>query len=517
MAGRRPNPYPGLLAIALVPALALGGCWRFAEGRRPAAIVTTIVTTNGTTNATTNGTTNGTGGTASTGDTTASTVPADLAAPLLSVRRSPGVLARDVNAAAFVDALQPFLATLDESMCFALSIDGEPVAAVHETTALRPASNVKLLTASVALEVLGAEFVYTTTVTGRMGDGGVVAGNLALVGGGDPLLSNSWWNGPNAKYPPFNVTSIEALADQVKAAGVTAVTGSVVGDPSRYDDEWYAPSWTDDVRFSEGGPVSGLLLNDSREALDRSSNDPAVGAATVFTQLLQERGITVGGAPTKGAAVAGEPTIASIDSQPLPAILQEMLTTSDNNTAEMVVKEMGLVAGGAATREAGLEVVLRTLQSWGIPMDGVALVDGSGLSDDNRLTCNALLAVLQHGAADDPIGNGLPVGGQAGGTLSDAFEQGTPLSGVVRAKTGTLYNYSDGTGGKPGAKALAGYVPLAGGGAIEFAMLLNGPQISEQVVYRPIWEQFAAIVAAYPSGPGADQLGPARSVAASAG
>lgn len=426
--------------------------------------------------------------------------------PLLSVRRAPALLSRDSNSAAFRGELQPLLDTIDSNACFAISIDGEPVAAVNEATPLRPASNVKLITASVALEVLGEDFVYTTTVNGVVGAGGVVAGDLFLIGGGDPLLSSAWWDGPSQKFPPINVTSIEALADAVKAAGVTSISGSIVGDASRYDDEWYLPTWAPSLRFSEGGPLSALLVNDSREAPDLSSNDPVVGAATVLTQLLQERGVTVGGPPKEGTS-DGSPVVAKIDSQPLPAVLQEMLTTSDNNTAELVMKEIGLATGGEGTTILGQSQVMSTLQEWGIPLDGVTLVDGSGLSDENRLTCQALLAVLQHGSVEDAVGQGLPVGGARGGTLYDAFQEGEPLSGVLRAKTGTLDN-TDGVADKLGAKALSGYVPLPGGGAIEFALLLNGETITNKTEYRPTWELLASILAAYPSGPTPDALAP---------
>ena len=485
MARRRRNPFPALIVLATLPALALGGCWRFAEGRTPAVVSATLPAT---------------------ADSGGGDGPTSLATALLSVRRAPGVLARELNVTAFRTALQPFLQGLNDNECFDISIDGAPVAAVHETAVLRPASNVKLITASVALEVLGPEFAYTTSVNAKVGDGGVVAGNLYLVGGGDPLLSNSWWRGANPQFPQINGTSIEALADSVKAAGVTSITGGVVGDASRYDDVWYVPSWESAIRFAEGGPLSALAVNDSREAPDTSSNDPVVGAAKVFTQLLQERGITVGGAPTTGKA-ADEPLIATAVSQKLPAILQEMLTTSDNTTADMVLKEMGLAVKGTGSTDAGLAVVMDTLRSWNVPLDGVALFDGSGLSDDNRATCAALLAVVQHGSVDDAVGQGLPIGGKEGGTLADAFQEGQPLYGVIRAKTGTLDN-TDGVANKLGAKSLSGYVPLAGGGAIEFSLLLNGETITNKTEYRPIWEQFATILAAYPSGPGADTLAP---------
>jgi len=483
VATRRRNPYPGLIIVALVPALLLGGCWRFADGRAPDEVSVAVDDV-----------------------APATSVQAPIDTPLLSVRRAPAVLSRESNSAAFRSELQPLLDSIGSNACFEIAIDGEPVAAVNETTPLRPASNVKLITAAVALEVLGDEFVYTTTVNGVVGAGGVVAGDLFLIGGGDPLLSSEWWDGPNQKFPPINVTPIEALADSVKAAGVTAISGSIVGDATRYDDEWYLPTWAPALRFSEGGPLSALLVNDSREAADLSSNDPVVGAATVLTQLLQERGVTVGGPPKEGVA-DGSPVVAKVDSQALPAVLQEMLTTSDNNTAEMVLKEIGLATGGAGTTVLGLEKVMSTLQEWEIPLEGVILVDGSGLSDENRLTCRAILAVLQHGSVDDAVGEGLPVGGAKGGTLNDAFQEGEPLSGVLRAKTGTLDN-TDGVADKLGAKALSGYVPLPGGGAIEFALLLNGETITNKTEYRPTWEQLASLLAAYPSGPTPDALAP---------
>lgn len=480
------NPLPALLVVALVPAVALAGVWRLADGRAPADVAGAPTDADG---------------------TTVITDPSVLTTPLLSVRRAPSTLARDANIGAFQASLEQVLATIDNTSCLSLSIDGQLVAEKNATVSLRPASNVKLVTAAVALEVLGPDFTYATEVTGTVGPDGVVNGDLYLVGGGDPVLTSSWWKGPNTKYPPFNTTSIEALADAVVDAGVTRVTGRIVGDASRYDGEWYAPTWTPDVRFSEGGPVSALLANDSRERVDRSSADPAQGAAQVLTDLLRERGVTVASSPVAGSANPAAGNVALIESAPLTDILAEMLTTSDNTTAEMVLKEVGLKAGAGPTREAGLAVVTERLTTWGIPLDGVLLVDGSGLSDENRMTCASLLAVLHRHTADDPVGAGLPVGGAAGGTLSDAFV-GTSLEGRVQAKTGTLYNYDDGIFGKPAVKALAGFIPLDGGGEIEFAMLLNGPQIAEQVQYRPIWDLFALVVGTYPSGPSVSDLAP---------
>jgi D-alanyl-D-alanine carboxypeptidase/D-alanyl-D-alanine-endopeptidase (penicillin-binding protein 4) len=415
------------------------------------------------------------------------------------------MLARDVNITDFRAKAEAFMSRLDSQQCAAISIDGQAVAATHEHTVLRPASNVKLFTAAVALDVLGPAHTFITDVRGTLHNG-VVDGDLYLVGGGDPVLSSSWWKGPNTKYPPFNVTSIEEFAKKIKA-GVTSISGGIVGDASRYDDEWYPPSWTKDLRFSEGGPISALLVNDARESPTTSSNDPAVGAAKVLAKALADIGVAVAGKPSSGTAPKDAAVIADISSQPLPAILEEMLTTSDNNTAEMLLKEIGHQAAGRGSREAGIGVVKQRLAAWGIPTTGLELYDGSGLSDDNRLTCDTVLALLQHQQVDDPLGKGLAIAGKAGGTLSDAFV-GTSLQGRLRGKTGTLYNYSDGVGGKPGAKSLSGFLPIDGGGAIEFSMLLNGPSIAEKNVYRPIWDAFGKVLASYPNGPTVAELAP---------
>jgi D-alanyl-D-alanine carboxypeptidase/D-alanyl-D-alanine-endopeptidase (penicillin-binding protein 4) len=328
----RHNPYPALFVVALVPALLIGGVWKLADRLQPPEIDVS----------------------ANSGPVAA---PNPLTTPLLSVRRAPEVLARDALGTRFKDSLVPLLNSLGDSACLDISIDGQSIASKNESLSLRPASNIKLITAAVALDVLGADYRYTTLVQGDVDAEGVVRGNLYLVGSGDPLLSSWWWLGPNTAYPPINKTTIDELADLVVAAGVTRVNGSVVGDATKYDDEWYPATWTEDVHFTEGGPISALLVNDGRESPTKASTNPVTGAARVFTTLLEDKGIKVEGEGKSGRS-SSTTTIATIRSNPLPLIIQEMLTTSDNNTAEMLLKEIGIVAGGSGTTAAGLNVVI---------------------------------------------------------------------------------------------------------------------------------------------------------------
>ena len=301
----------------------------------------------------------------------------------------------------------------------------------------------------------------------------------------------------------FNSTSLDALADSVQAAGVTEIAGAVLGDGSRYDDEFFAPGWGTGVAGLEAGPYDALMANDARVlGEDQRGDNPNSAAAREFTRLLRDRGITVAGEAGVGLArdLAGTPAeLATAQSVPLADVVAEMLTNSDNNTSELLVKEIGLAASGAAegTREAGLDAMMGQLESWDIDTTNVVLSDGSGLSLDNRLTCNALVGVLQRSGSTDTIGAALPVAGETG-TLADIFTDSS-VAGRLLGKTGTLNNPPFNQD-PPAVKALAGYLPVDGGGAVEYALILNGPTISDQSEYRPVWDELVDTLATYPSG-----------------
>jgi D-alanyl-D-alanine carboxypeptidase/D-alanyl-D-alanine-endopeptidase (penicillin-binding protein 4) len=334
---------------------------------------------------------------------------------------------------------------------------------------------------------------------------GVVDGDLHLIGGGDPLLVAGGFPLDDDAADTSATTSLDALADAVVEAGITTIRGAVVGDATRYDDQYVNPTWGNGVAYVDAGPIGGLVVNDGR-TVGRSGRqtDPGEAAAREFARLLRERGVSVSNGWEAGVVEPGTPVLASIESAPLSSIVADMLTRSDNDTAEMLVKEIGVVGAGVGTTPAGLQVLDTTVRSWGVPMEKVVLADGSGLSANNRLTCDTLVGVLDH-LADTPAVEGLAVAGRSG-TLIDEF-LGSPVEGRLVAKTGTLANPPAETD-PPEVKALVGSLEAANGDLLEFALVLNGQGYVTTDGYLSFWSALAERLAAYPTAPDIALLGP---------
>jgi D-alanyl-D-alanine carboxypeptidase/D-alanyl-D-alanine-endopeptidase (penicillin-binding protein 4) len=462
-----------LAVLAAVPALGFGALTVYARGQDTGVVVSATTTS-----------------------TTPPVVPPALVTPLLSARRAPTPMAVERRTALLAHALQPLGAAVDPTSCMAVAIDDRPIAGTNADLQVIPASNLKVVTATAAVQVLGAGTVFTTKIVGAAPVDGVVQGDVYLVGGGDPLLSEQWYTQPSAtrKRPPLHATSVEALADQLAAAGVTSITGAVLGDGSRYDDERHPPGWGKDVRATgDGVPVGALVVNDSISRSGGISGDPAKNAASTFRALLRDRGIAVGGDAGTGVAPDAAGVLATVTSVPLSDVVNEMLATSDNLTAEMLVKEIGRTVVSPGSRTAGLQVISDRLVQWGVPAGTFTLADGSGLSRENRITCAGLLAVLERGSATDVIGGGLAKAGDAGSTLDGKFTE-PGLAGVLQAKTGSL----------TGVKALCGYFP-AGDGEVGFVLILNGSAAQQ---FAGPWQQLGQALLTAASTPTAAALAP---------
>jgi D-alanyl-D-alanine carboxypeptidase/D-alanyl-D-alanine-endopeptidase (penicillin-binding protein 4) len=436
------------------------------------------------------------------GDTPAEAVGVtDQTTPVLSARRAPEVIAAPVADRRLQADLDAWVAQSSQSTCLVVQ-SGDSVAYAHNAdTPLVGASTQKIITATALLLAFGPDATLSTTAGSTAPPAaGVIAGDLYLVGGGDPNLTTANYAG-TFDHELILTNDPAQLADAIVAAGVTRIEGSVIGDGDRYDAERFSPHWPG--RFaSQGvvGSIGALNIDDSNNTLgsDPPPPDPPTNAAAILTKLLRDRGVTIGGEARSGAAPDGLHSVAELSSRPVSEIVKEMLTESDNETAEMSFKEIGLEKAGAGTWEAGATAVTQLLADAGVPMDGIQIVDGSGLSSDNRLTCQFVVDLINRPETGPTIVEGMAVAGETG-TLHDRFE-GSPAAGHLRAKTGTLNEVT----------ALSGRVAPSQGGALTFAYVTNAPAgttIGPADVARQ--EGLADILMGYPRGVDLTALVPA--------
>jgi D-alanyl-D-alanine carboxypeptidase/D-alanyl-D-alanine-endopeptidase (penicillin-binding protein 4) len=317
---------------------------------------------------------------------------------------------------------------------------------------LAPASNEKLPLTYAALVRLGGGFRIETDVLGQGQQDGTV------------------WTG-----------SLVVLAAQVKGLGIRSVTGGVSGDESAYDTRRIVAGWKPSFFIDESPPLSALVVDRARTG-SVVTRTPALAAATAFRDALRKAGIAVDGPVRTAVAEEWSELLGSVLSPTLGAMVRFMDRESDNFTAEMLLKQLGLTELDRGTSAAGATVVMQTLAAAGVPMTGVRIVDGSGLSRLDRLTANALGGLLKVAWADPVVRpallSALPVAG-VNGTLQHRLLK-PPARGRVLAKTGTTDT----------ASSLSGYVS----GRYAFAVVQNGYPLSYWWARRA-QDRFAQILA----------------------
>lgn len=429
--------------------------------------------------------------------------PLDVATtPLLSPRRVPLWLLQPGGDERLQLGVQPVIDQSPADTCLVVDDHGRRIVDQQPDLLVVPASNLKIVTGWAALEVLGPDTTYRTIVSAAAPPvEGVVDGDLYFIGGGDPVITTDDYLASFTTEPAH--TSLEAFADQIVAAGVTTITGNVVGDDTRYDGLDTVPDWPlRDYGTTAPGPLDALEVNrgyssyatePDSELVPQASSDAAALASQRLMELLEERGVDVQGSNASAAAPADTTEIAGVDSPPLRAIVQTMLTESDNTMSELFLKEMAVHEGEAGSTAAGLEVLRRVVADSGLPTEGLVFADGSGLHGGNRLTCGFLTSLLDEVGPGSDIDEGLPVAGETG-TLADRLEG--PAAGHVRAKTGSLDETI----------ALSGFAETRVGDDLTFAYIANAEEVPEEVL--DLQEILASVLVGYPEGPSPADVGP---------
>lgn len=353
----------------------------------------------------------------------------------------------------------------------ALAIDlasDRTIFSLNGTRALQPASNEKLPLTLAALTRLGPGYrVHTDVLGAGHQTGSLWHGDLYPKGYGDPALHTS---------------GLVRLAHALRRHGIRRVSGRVRADESWFDTRRTAPGWKHSFYMNESPPLSALVVN--RAVFhDAMSPDPAGAAAAIFTRVLKRHGITVARGSAWGTAPASARLLARLASQPLAQTIRFMDRESDNFTAEMLLKTLGAEIAGHGTTAVGASVVVETLSRSGVPLAGVRIADGSGLSQLDRLTPRAIAAILTYAWHSHriraPFSRALAVAGRSG-TLARRLRDG-PAYGEVRAKTGTT----------DAASALSGYVRRR----FVFAVIQNGRPVAASWAHAA-QDRFAAALAA---------------------
>jgi len=366
---------------------------------------------------------------------------------------------------------------------------GEFLFGSGENTPATPASTTKLATSVAALSLLPADHRIATRVLR-----GANPGEITLVGGGDPTLTalpaDQVRIGGAPADPDSAPASMAELARRtaaaLKAAGTTTVK---LG----YDTSLYTgPLLHKENDNSNIAAVTPLMVDEGRvdprsadEAPARVA-DPAAQAADSFAAFLKAEGITVQGRPAQAQAAAGAAVLGQVESPAIPRLVERLLTTSDNTLAEAVARQAALAARQPASFDGGVAAVTQALGKLGVPLTGVVLNDGSGLSKANAIPPITLVKLLAAASAADrpelrPVITGLPIAGFTG-TLANRFGAKSGAvegAGIVRAKTGTL----------SGVNTLAGTVVDADGRVLVFALMTRttaGPDVARAAMDRVV-------------------------------
>jgi D-alanyl-D-alanine carboxypeptidase/D-alanyl-D-alanine-endopeptidase (penicillin-binding protein 4) len=382
---------------------------------------------------------------------------------------------------------------------------------------MMPGSNMKILTLAAAAETLGWDYRFDTkVVTSAPVESGVLRGDLIVVGGGDPSISE------RSDEPGV----LRSLAHELANQGLRIIDGRVIGDDDLFDDRGLGDGWSiDNLPYGYSAPVTALEYNEGSVDLliqaGSSAGDPVgieirpdgsrleidnqlvtvaetgTGVLTLqrfpgslhvivqgqipakaalfartasvdnptdffvraFRSALIAEGVQVGGEAVDIDDVSPKPdesaarVLASRQSRPLAELAISMMKVSQNQYAELLLKRVGKPAARDALRELG------------ITDDSYIMADGSGLSRYNYVTADALVRLLQQmhrrPAHASAFVKTLPIAGREG-TLARRLA-GTAAEGKVRAKSGTIDN----------ARALSGYVDTADGETLAFSIIAN--------------------------------------------
>lgn len=423
---------------------------------------------------------------------------------------------------------EPSLQGALAGMSIRSAADGKMIYQHQGDIRLRPASNMKLLTAAAALNVLGENYTFTTEI---YANGPVkkktLQGSLYLRGKGDPTLLKS---------------DFDKMAADIQKLGIKKITGDLIGDDSWYDDVRYSLDlpWSDETTYY-GAQISALTASpttdydsgsvrvevrpgihrwdkpevrvtpktnyvkivnqaitvqaDSKKKIiverEHANNtviikgtiplkskvekewigvwNPSKYALTLFQQSLANHGISLAGNIRMGRVPDNARILSIHHSMPLSQMLVPFLKLSNNVHAEVLIKEMGRVVKGEGSWEKGLQVMKSGLVNFGVSPNTMVIRDGSGISHVDLIPANQLsmlLFAVQKEKWFSSYLNALPLSGVHDKMVGGSLRNRLK-SPEIKGKVRAK------TGTLSTVSSLSGYVTTKSGQTLIFSILLN--------------------------------------------
>lgn len=389
-----------------------------------------------------------------------------------------------------------------------------------------PASNLKILTTAVALQILGPNYRFPTELyTDGTLKNGVLDGNLYIKGYGDPkFVTEQMW----------------LLVNELKNVPVRKITGNIIGDDSFFDDRKRVKTWIknpgaqayeaplgalsfnfntvqayvtpgikagskpeiiiepdidyitldnqaktlkpgkrgrlivnrlDRNGFDEITVSGGIRLNQARAKYFLNITDPTQYTLSTLKTYLGHAGIQFRGKTERGRVPETAMELLTHESEPLALALQGLNKFSNNFVAEQILKTIGAEKyGPPGTTLKGLKAFEEYLMELGYRQDQYKVVDGSGLSRQNRLSPQMIIDILRYVKSDmgvyPELVSALGVMGVDGNVKNRM--RGAKSPERARVKTGTLNFVS----------SLSGYFQSRDGETFAFSILMNSLKCS---------------------------------------
>jgi len=445
--------------------------------------------------------------------------PSELITPVFSLRRAPELLTSPLANQKLNDEITQLVNALPDSSCLTISSSSERIYEHQIEIPLVPGGTQKLLTAYAALKQIGIDYQYETIVAAvreTEADGLLRTSDLYVFGSGDPLLRTDAYAALLPESYSQIRTSADELADLTVGMNILFIQGAVVVDESRYDEERTVPGWSTELQESAlTGSLSAALLDGGYDGLRQRyspqlesesppplipSVNPAKRFAANFDDLLEARNVVIlqAAKESTGAQLEDLIELLSIKSPTLDLIVKQMLTNDDIVTAEMLVKEIGYSRTGTGSTGSGLVSIPEIISGAGVANSGILLIDGSGSSPENQITCNLLNSILMESSTKEVLRDALPLVGVEG-IVSEKFI-GTEFEGKLEAHLSqTKLNAS-----------FAGYFTTESGTDIAISFIANDA-IEDENFNQSIAmfiDGLSEVIAAYTGGQPLDELGP---------